>query len=325
MKAIYLRRTKSRVPGGKIKFVWAFLFFFGFCLGFFYHGGSGTSMPAQAVLKSQFFCGDTCSLPEVAAALPRSDEGEGAASIKHWDVSYYDDAVTGEEIPVFVKSIATDEGESSSTSALAKAPQDTLALTALESDTPQVLIYSTHTSESYSGGGTVVDVAHALKDNLYNTYGIGAVVSDTVHDSPEWYKSYANSRQTAADMLAAYPDAKLLIDLHRDSGVAKSTTTLNVDGTDMASLLLVVGSNLTMEHPNWEANLATAETVGACINEVNSEILRGVRVQKGRYNQHLTANAILLEVGTDLNTLAEAQASTKIAAEAINNYLNTGV
>ena len=168
-------------------------------------------------------------------------------------------------------------------------------------------------------------MAHALKDNLYNTYGIASVVSDTVHDSPEWYKSYANSRQTAADMLAAYPDAKLLIDLHRDSGVAKATTTLNVDGTDMASLLLVVGSNLTMEHPNWEANLATAETVGACINEVNSEILRGVRVQKGRYNQHLTANAILLEVGTDLNTLAEAQASTKIAAEAINNYLNTGV
>ena len=42
MKAIYLLRTKSRVPGGKTKFVWAFLFFFGFCLGFFYHGGSGT-------------------------------------------------------------------------------------------------------------------------------------------------------------------------------------------------------------------------------------------------------------------------------------------
>lgn len=325
MKKLYFAKVRPQKPRGRTGLVLSFCFFIGFTLGFFYTGSSGVGLPGQALLQAQFFCGSLDDCSAIAAALPAAEENEGDGDLKHWDLSYYDDILTGEEIPVFVNTVTTGEGETTTTADLVKAPRDSLALTALKGDTPQVLIYSTHTSEGYSGGGTVVDVAKALKDNLENTYGIGVVVSDTVHDSPEWYKSYANSRQTAKEMLAAYPDAKLLIDLHRDSGVSKANSTLNVEGEEMASLLLVVGSNLTMEHPNWEQNLATAEKVGACISEVDSHILKGVRVQKGRYNQHLTPNAILLEVGTNLNTLAEAQASTKVVAAAIDNYLNTGV
>lgn len=325
MKKLYFAKVRPPKSRGRVRSILAFCFFIGFSLGFFYTGGTGSGLPCQAVLQAQFFCNSLDACHSIAAALPVVGEAEGEVDLKHWDVSYYDDVLTGEEIPVFINTVTTGEEETTTTSDLVKAPKESLALTALKGDTPQVLIYSTHTSEDYSGGGTVVDVAYALKDNLENTYGISVVVSDTVHDSPEWYKSYANSRQTAKEMLSAYPDAKLLIDLHRDSGVSKSASTLNVDGVEMASLLLVVGSNLTMEHPNWEQNLATAEKVGACIGEVNANILKGVRVQKGRYNQHLTPNAILLEVGTNLNTLDEAQASTKVVASAIDNYLNTGV
>ena len=44
-------------------------------------------------------------------------------------------------------------------------------------------------------------------------------------------------------------------------------------------------------------------------------------MQKGRYNQHLSTNCILLEVGTDLNTAAEAEYSVELTAKAIAEYL----
>lgn len=230
-------------------------------------------------------------------------------------MAYADDTVSKEKIPVFVSTATT------ATADLIRVPQEPLALTALMGDSPKVLIYCTHTSESYDGGGTVLDVAHALKNDLETDYGIGTVVSDTVHDSPEWYKSYANSRQTAAQLLADYGDAALLIDLHRDSGKKKSATTLTINGKNAAKILLVVGSNMTMKHPNWEENLKTAKALGDCIKAENSDLLSDVRVQKGRYNQHLTPKAVLLEFGTDLNTLEEATVSADLVAAAIARYL----
>ncbi len=156
---------------------------------------------------------------------------------------------------------------------------------------------------------------------LDRDYGIAAAVSDNVHDSPDWYRSYANSRNTASDLLTRYPKARLLIDLHRDSGPAKTATTLSIDGEATAKLLLVVGSDATMNHPNWRRNWETAKAVGAAIDSVDDGILRAVRVQKGRYNQHLTKNAILLEVGTELNTLDEAYRGVEVFAEAVFAYL----
>ena len=66
-------------------------------------------------------------------------------------------------------------------------------------------------------------------------------------------------------------DAQLLIDFHRDSGVSKEDCTVSLPQGDAATLLLVVGSNMTMEHPNWEEN-QTAEALGTEISSVNSDI-----------------------------------------------------
>ena len=292
-----------------------FLFSLGFLLGFFYLPAKKTSdFSPVLLLKSQcFYSGSFADLHGVSESLPPLYEGEQESVV--WDVAYADDTVSKEKIPVFVSTATT------ATADLIRVPQEPLALTALMGDSPKVLIYCTHTSESYDGGGTVLDVAHALKNDLETDYGIGTVVSDTVHDSPEWYKSYANSRQTAAQLLADYGDAALLIDLHRDSGKKKSATTLTINGKNAAKILLVVGSNMTMKHPNWEENLKTAKALGDCIKAENSDLLSDVRVQKGRYNQHLTPKAVLLEFGTDLNTLEEATVSADLVAAAIARYL----
>ncbi|MBQ1252175.1 MAG: stage II sporulation protein P, partial [Firmicutes bacterium] len=84
---------------------------------------------------------------------------------------------------------------------------------------------------------------------------------------------------------------------------------------------LVVGSDVNLEHPNWEQNWETAKALGAKIDEADPSLLKGIRVQKGRYNQHLSVNCVLLEVGTDLNTLDEAKHSAEWTAKAIYEYL----
>ena len=50
-------------------------------------------------------------------------------------------------------------------------------------------------------------------------------------------------------MMEEYPDAQLLIDFHRDSGVSKEDCTVSLPQGDAATLLLVVGSNMTMNIP----------------------------------------------------------------------------
>lgn len=326
------RRRQLKRRRARPAFVWflliAVLFWTGY-LGATHLYGSNSWLRHQppaslaTLFKGQyFFAGDPRSLPGFGANLPTLSEWEGMSTLLRWDVSYSDEEADGMPIPVFVHSALDSSGQTvGNVTALARPQATNLVLTPVEDDTVKVLIYATHTSESYDGGGGVVDVGQHLATTLQEQYGIGTVVSSQVHDSPEWYRSYANSRQTAEELLAAYPDAQLLIDLHRDSGPSKKDTTTAIDGESAAKLLLVVGSNMTQEHPHWEQNYATAQAVGAAIDNINGDILRGVRIQKGRYNQHLTANAILIEVGCNLNTLAEAEIAVEVFAAAINQYL----
>lgn len=273
--------------------------------------------PASLVTRSMFFFGgDFISLSGAQKYFPILAEEEYDSVLVDWSIDYDSEGEEAAAMPVFVRrEISIDQTISTTSSYLTRQPVVSV------DETVKVLIYCTHTSESYADGTTVLDGAAYLRDVLREQYGITAVVSETVHDSPEWYKSYANSRKTAEAMMEEYPDAQLLVDFHRDSGVSKDDCTVSLPQGDAAALLLVVGSNMTMEHPNWQENQKIAEALGAAISAVNGDILRGVRVQKGRYNQHLTKNAVLLEVGTDLNSYEEVQHGIEVAAQGIASYL----
>ncbi len=327
-------RRRNRYSGKwLICFVFLLFFSFGVLMGYYYDSGKTNFLPFSLVLKSQlFYGGKMVDLPGYTDSVGAFSEYEksGDATLTNWELTFYEDELTNTTIPVFYGKTKTANGkiEASSTELIRVNAAKEIAMESLKSDEVQVLIYCTHTAESYSGDradesgkGDVLTVAHHLADTLQNDYGVGVVVSDTVHDSPDWYQSYTNSKATAAALWEAYPDTDLMIDLHRDSSTTKADCTVTVNGKNAASLLLVVGSNVTLNHPNWEENWQTAKSVGACIDRVNGSLLRGVRVQKGRYNQHLSTKMILLEVGTDLNTLDEANYSGELAARAINAYL----
>ena len=329
----YLRYRSRRLFGKALAIAVVICCFgLGISFGYYYETPGASKISFGTAFKTiLFYGGDVSRCPGYLASLPKfSDiETDNGSSLGAWEVTYYHDEKTDTDVPVFYGETISDGGVKAAmgTALLRVSDAREVPLEAVEPEKISVLIYCTHTAESYDGKadedgrGQVLAAAHHLADTLTSVYHIGAVVSDTVHDSPDWYRSYTNSKATAAEMMSQYPDADLIIDFHRDSGLKKADCTVGVDGRDAASLLLVVGSDQTLAHPNWEKNWETAKAVGACIDEVNPALLRGIRVQKGRYNQHLSEKCILLEVGTELNTLAEAEYSTELVAEAIAKYL----
>jgi stage II sporulation protein P len=193
----------------------------------------------------------------------------------------------------------------------------------------QVFVYTTHNAESYvpdygvakvqGRPGGVTRVAATLVEALEER-GIRAVLSPTIHDSPDFSRSYYNSETTVKRALIQYPSLRLLVDVHRDAGRSQPDTAL-IEGQRVAQILLVVGTNHRLPHPNWQENLAFAKKVAAKMEELYPGLCRGVRIQDGRYNQHLHPRAILVEMGNHLNSLAEAEAAASFLARVLKEVI----
>ena len=94
------------------------------------------------------------------------------------------------------------------------------------SDKPQILIYHSHSCETYSdspeGNYHSEDKEHSvmsvgcLLTNHLSDLGWGVVHSTTYHDSPTYNNSYIRSAETIKSVMDKYDSVKVTIDLHRD-------------------------------------------------------------------------------------------------------------
>ncbi len=170
---IYSRRRRRKRWARLSLWLFALL-----CLGvglyFGLHHPSGPSsvrrdVPFFYYLKSQFlFAGAIDGIDGFYGFFPSHPESEGESedSLIAWDVAYDEDAFSGEMIPVFISN--SEEGGDVTDLVRREAPGN-LDLVAIRSAEPEVLIYCTHTAESYAGNrkdangrGDVLKVAHHL-------------------------------------------------------------------------------------------------------------------------------------------------------------------
>ncbi len=197
-------------------------------------------------------------------------------------------------------------------------------------DDPLVLIVHTHGTECYSDSTqdgsvrttdkskNVVRVGKELSDIL-NLYGIPTVHSETMHDEISYITSYQSSRKEIAGMLELYPTIKYVIDLHRDAipndagSRVKPLATIN--GEDCAQIMLVMGTNAGGgNHPYFKDNLTVASHLQRRLNELYPSLARPINVRSAIFNQNLTKGSLLLEVGSDANTLDEALSAVRLFA-----------
>ena len=90
-----------------------------------------------------------------------------------------------------------------------------------------------------------------------------------------------------------------------------------------AILMLVMGSNTgnVKDYPNWEQNLSLAVKVQNTINILYPGLSRSILFKSAKYNQNLSTGAMLIEVGTEANTLDEALYSGELIGKAVAVFL----
>jgi len=178
-------------------------------------------------------------------------------------------------------------------------------------------IFHTHTDESYIpsdgsdsifGKGGILKVGTSLNDKLQNI-GVKSTQSLQVH-CPHDAAAYDRSRRTALQLMKLRPIA--LIDVHRDAGPAQSYLR-RVRNQKVTGIRIVVGRR----NPHFGANLRFAKKVKAVIDKTHPGLSAGIFIAHADYNQDLSAQTMLIEVGTEQNRREEAERGVALFADAI--------
>ena len=216
-----------------------------------------------------------------------------------------------------------------------------------DSQTVQVLIMHTHTTESYEPYDrdyydqnysartldeeyNMIRVGNALAKTLSEN-GIGVVHDTTVHDYPSYNGSYERSAETVENWLSKYPTIKVVLDIHRDAierNVSGETVrvkpTTEIDGKKAAQLMIIAGcDDGTMGMPNWRENLRFAAALQNQLETDFSTLTRPLMFDYRKYNQNLTTGSILVEVGGHANSLDEAVYSAELLGKSLSKLLKT--
>lgn len=166
---------------------------------------------------------------------------------------------------------------------------------------------------------TIMRVGREIARLLQEQYGIGTVHSPEVHDIPGRVGAYVRSAVTASRMLREHPTIQLLLDVHRDSQV-RAHTTATVNGVSMGRIMLVLGT----ENPGWRDNYQVAKDFLGRLEAEYPGLTIGIYTKPGRYNQHLFARALLIEVGGVENTMEESLRSAAAIARVVAQMVGGG-
>lgn len=227
--------------------------------------------------------------------------------------------------------------------------QFTIRLLRSETENPRkrVLIYHTHTYEAYEQ--TPDDPYQETEkwrtaDNAHNVVRVGEELAallrglgvEVVHDvtafePPNLSSAYTRSLEMLQGRQAAGERYDLYIDLHRDAYAESQTgpNTVSVGGVEAAKLMVLIGKGEGQtsegfdQRPDWEANLAIAQTMTDCLNAQADGLCRDVCLKSGRFNQHVAVGCVLVEAGNNRNTLEEVLAAMPYLADAVLEALET--
>lgn len=214
-----------------------------------------------------------------------------------------------------------------------------------KNDEPQVLILHTHATETFLDSDrdyytdkdtsrttdqskNMVVIGKIVVDKL-NEAGIKTIHDTTLHDYPSYNESYSRAAKTITGYLKKYPSIKIVIDLHRDAispaNNEKVKVTAEIEGKKAAQIMLVMGSQSgnTKNFPNWQENLKLAVKLQQTVEVMYPSLARSISLMPKNYNESLTTGSMLIEMGTDANSLEEVKYSAELLGNALKSLLNT--
>jgi stage II sporulation protein P len=202
----------------------------------------------------------------------------------------------------------------------------------MASNGKKVFIYHTHSWEEFTPPTNanvdtfnIVTVGDLLGDALKGK-GIDTTIDQT--DISMMLKkrglgtsqSYSVSRELVQTVMASNEPHLYFIDLHRDS-MGKKFTTITLNNKPYAKIAFVIGE----ENKQHEKNLQFAKVLHQFLENSYPGISRGILGKYGDnvdgvYNQDLSPNSLVIEVGGFENNIEEITNSIEVLAMAISQY-----
>ena len=194
-----------------------------------------------------------------------------------------------------------------------------------DSKVPQILIYHTHSQETFVDSregkeeDTIVGVGNYLTDLLEEKYGYQVIhvtdAFDMMGGTLDRSKAYDYARISIEKVLEENPTVEVVIDLHRDGVPDDRRLVTEVNGKSTAQLLFYNGLSYTVNqgavsylpNPYIEENLAFSFQLEYQAAQYYPDLYRGIYLAGLRYNLHLKPRALLLEAGAQTNTVEEVR------------------
>lgn len=265
--------------------------------------------------------------------LPGFAYFDGQITVAGQDVGYTD--FPTESAPPM--EVLMGEREATLNGSTSEKPRDQIPSQALEITTEGrkvVFIYHTHNRESwfphlpditnskdaYHNKVNITLVGERLSEELEKR-GIGTYLDTTdiaqkLKDTGKLFRdSYDQSKEVVKAVLAEQEDVQFIFDLHRDS-LSRDKTTIEINGKTYARTFFVIGTR----NSNYEKNEKFAARFHEMLEEAYPGLSRGIYLPPaghGEYNQSLSENNILIEIGGVENSLEESFRTAEALADVI--------
>ncbi|MCI6552393.1 MAG: stage II sporulation protein P [Lachnospiraceae bacterium] len=200
----------------------------------------------------------------------------------------------------------------------------------------QILIYHTHSQEGFvdsvkgDPSTTIVGAGEKLARLLEENYGFRVLHHTGEYDVEARDYAYSNSLPAISQVLARNPEIQVVIDLHRDAVAEGRKLVVDLDGRPTAQFMFFNGLSRTrengdisyLENPYIDHNLAFSFQAQVACNEYYPGLARRIYLKAYRYNMHLRAQCMLVELGAQTNTVEEIMNAVDPLAHVIAKVLS---
>ncbi len=201
---------------------------------------------------------------------------------------------------------------------------------------PQILIYHTHSQETYidsvpnDENTSIMGVGEHLSNILRTKYGYNVIHHMGKYDVEGRDYAYSNAMADIENVLVQNPSVEVIIDLHRDETNADTRLVTNIQNKTMARFMFFNGLSYTRElgeltslpNPYVQDNLSFAFQMQLFAEEYYPGLTRRIYLKGYRYNMHYRPKTLLIELGSQTNTVEEAMNSCEPLAHIISEVLN---
>ncbi len=201
---------------------------------------------------------------------------------------------------------------------------------------PQILIYHTHSQETYINSlpndesTSIMGVGEHLSNILRTKYGLNVIHHMGKYDVGGRDYAYSNAMADIENVLAQNPTIEVIIDLHRDETNADTRLVTTIQDKTMAKFMFFNGLSYTRElgeltglpNPYVQDNLSFAFQMQLFAEEYYPGLTRRIYLKGYRYNMHYRPKTLLIELGSQTNTVEEAMNSCEPLAHIISEVLS---